>query len=164
MLPFAASLCLALLSTSCEKEEPEPSVTIDWYSQAQTTIAVKGEDYDGTVTTFINASVKKTDDVQGQSLFWASSGGRMVYDAFWLSFRFNDIRNAEVGRPLKISQFTFSFPFSSDSTTTTHAYSGTVTLLEKTDDYVVLHFHQLRVSCSFGDFVTEGRLTCELVP
>ena len=62
----------------------------------------------------------------------------MVYDAFMLSIYFDSIEKMKVGDELKI------------------------TLADKGDDHVILHFRNVSFSCSFGDYLTDGYLYCPL--
>ena len=100
--------------------------------------------------------------MDGQSWFVASSGGKMVYDMFMMSIYFDSIDRMKVGDTLKPSRFMFSFFASSTFEATTHTYGGKITLVDKGDDYVILHFDKVSVSCSFGDYVTDGYLYCPL--
>jgi len=164
MLSLATAILLALATVSCDKQAPDNPLTIDWHRLAQTTITTKGDAYDDTVTSFTNVQAKKSSEVEGQSWFIAFSTGKTVYDAFVLSFHFDDIDKLKVGDTLPIRHFLFSFVFSNDSEASTCAYEGSVSLAEKADDHIVLHFQNLRFSCSFGDYLTNGFLYCPLVP
>jgi hypothetical protein len=68
----------------------------------------------------------------------------------------------EIGDTLKASRSIFSFIASSDSNATTYSYNGTITLADKGDDYVILHFNKVRFSCSMGEYLTDGYLYCPL--
>lgn len=81
---------------------------------------------------------------------------------FMLSIYFDNIDKMKVGDTLKTSRFMFSFPASSDSNATTYTYGGRITLADKGDGYVILHFHRVSFSCSFGNYVTDGYLYCTL--
>ena len=100
--------------------------------------------------------------MDGQSWFVASSGGKMVYDMFMMSIYFDSIDKMKVRETLKPSRFMFSFFASSTSDATTYTYGGKISLADKGDDYVILHFDKVSVSCSFGDYVTDGYLYCPL--
>lgn len=164
MPTLAAILCIAMTAVSCEKDTPENRVTIDWNNQAQTTFTTKSDQYEDSVTTFREATVHKTSDIEGKSWFSAGSSGGHVYDSFLLSIYFDDIKNMKVGDELRISRFMFTFFYSSDSNATTYSHGGKIILAEKTDDQVVLLFQGVTFSCSFGDYVTSGYLRCSLLP
>jgi hypothetical protein len=68
----------------------------------------------------------------------------------------------KVGKTLNPSHFVFSFVASSDSNATTHEYEGKITLADKGDDYIILYFDNVHLSCSFGDYLTNGYLYCPL--
>lgn len=86
----------------------------------------------------------------------------MVYDMFMLSCYFDSIDDMKVGETLKPSRFMFSFIASSDSNATTYEYEGKITLADKGEDYIILHFNKVRFSCSYGDYLTDGYLYCPL--
>ena len=156
-------IAAALVALACSKESISPDDLFNAHVKvAQTTIKTKGWDYEDTVTSFPSVAIYKKSDIQGQSWFTASSGGRMVYDMFFLSIYFDNIDKMKVGGTLKPSRFMFTFPASSDSRATAHEYVGTITVAGKGDDYVILHFHSFRVSCIFGDYLTDGYLYCPL--
>lgn len=153
----------ALVLSACSKESISPEDLFNANVKvAQTTIKTRGGDYEDTVTSFPSVAVYKKSDLQGKSWFTASSGGRMVYDMFFLSLYFDNIDKMKVGDTLKPSRFMFTFPASSDSRATTSEYGGKITLAGKGDDYVILQFHNFHVSCIFGDYLTDGYLYCPL--
>lgn len=164
LLFIASVICLALMTASCVKENPGDTLTIDWIKLAQTVITTKGDTYEDTVTSFASVQVKKTSEFEGKSWFVANSDGKMVYDAFMLSIYFDDLDKLNVGDPLPIDRFMFTFFYSSNSEATTYEYQGSIFLAEKADDHIVLHFNNLSFSCSFGDYVTNGFLYCPLEP
>ena len=154
----------ALLALSCSKESISPEDLFNANVKvAQTTIKTRGGDYEDTVTSFPSVAVYRKSDIQGQSWFTASSGGRMVYDMFFLSLYFDSIDKMKVGDTLKPSRFMFTFPASSDSRATTYDYGGKITLAGKGDDYVIFRFNHVSVSCIFGDYLTDGYLYCPLL-
>ena len=162
ILIISALISLALMSVSCTKDTPGNGLTIDWDNRAKTTFTTKSDQYEDSVTAFNDISVSKTSEFEGKSWFFAISDGKLVHNAFVLSFYFDDINRLKVGEKLPISKFLFSFVFSNDSNATTNTYRGSVYLVEKADDHVVLHFQNFRFSCSFGDYVTNGYLYCPL--
>jgi len=164
ILTLTAILSLTLMTVSCNKENPGPEPTVDWHSMALTTITPNSDTNENAVIAFGSASVQKTSEIDGKSKFFAISNGKMVHSAFIIDFYFDNIDRVKVGQTLDISDFSLWFPFSSDSRTTTHNYSGTVSLAKKADDYVVLYFHNVSASCSFGDYVTNGAVHCSLIP
>ena len=162
ILIISALISLALMSVSCTKDTPGNGLTIDWDNRAKTTFTTKSDQYEDSVTAFSDISVSKTSEFEGKSWFFAISDGKLVHNAFVLSLYFDDINRLKVGEKLPISKFLFSFVFSNDSNATTNTYRGSVYLVEKADDHVVLHFQNFRFSCSFGDYVTNGYLYCPL--
>ena len=153
----------ALLAVSCSKDTISPEELFGNEAQAaKTTIHTKSSEFEDTVTTFSRTKVCKRSDMDGQSWLCAWSGGKMVYDTFMLSIYFDSIEKMKVGDELKISRFLFSFIFSNDSHATTFEYGGKITLADKGDDHVILHFRNVSFSCSFGDFLTDGYLYCPL--
>ena len=86
----------------------------------------------------------------------------MQYDCFCLSIYFQDVDQMKVGEALKPSRFFFSFYFSSNSDDSAFEYSGKIILAEKGEDYVILDFQNVGVSCGMGDYVTDGYLYCPL--
>lgn len=164
ILTLTAILSLTLMTVSCNKENPDPEPTVDWHSMALTTITPNSDTNENAVIAFASASVMKKSEIDGKSEFCALSNGKMVYDAFVLNFYFNDIKRTDIGQTLDISDFSLWFPYSSDTRTNTHSFSGTVSLAEKAEDHVVLYFHQVSASNSFGEYVTNGQVYCTLVP
>ena len=158
-----ALITAALVASACSKESISPEDLFNANVKvAQTTIKTRGGDYEDTVTSFPQVAVYRKSDIKGKSWFTANSGGRMVYDFFFLSLYFDNIDKMKVGDTLKSSRFMFTFPASSDSRASTYEYGGKITLAGKGDDYVILRFHNFQVSCIFGDYLTDGYLYCPL--
>ena len=158
-----AILTAAVLAVSCSKDYISPEELFrDSSKVAKTVIRTRGEEPEETETTFSDIAVYRNSDEKGQSWFCAFSGGRMVYDMFMLSIYFNSIDKMTIGNTLKASRSVFSFIASSDSNATTYSYSGKITLADKGDDYVILHFDKVLFSCSMGDYLTDGYLYCPL--
>ena len=163
LLASFAAVTAILAAVSCSKDYLSPEELFkDSSKQVRTTITTKSGEEIGTVATFRDIAVYRNSDVEGQSWFCAFSGGRMVYDMFMLSIYFNSIDRMEIGDTLKASRSIFSFIASSDSNATTYSYNGTITLADKGDDYVILHFNKVRFSCSMGEYLTDGYLYCPL--
>ena len=80
----------------------------------------------------------------------------MVYVFYVLSVYFENIDNLKVGDTISPSRFMFSFPASSSSDATTQIYDGNISIADKGDDYVILHFDKVRFSCSMGEYLTDG--------
>lgn len=158
-----ALVAVALLAAYCSKDAISPEELFGNEARvAKTTIHTKSDEFEDTVTAFSRTKVCKQSDVEGQSWLCAWSGGKMVYDAFMLSIYFDSIEKMKVGDELKISRFMFSFIASNDSNATTFEYGGKITLADKGDDHVILHFRNVSFSCSFGDYLTDGYLYCPL--
>ena len=159
-------LAVTLMALSCSKDNPysiSPEELLNNpLKAAKTTIVTKGPDATEAVTSFNNVAAYRQSEFEGQSWFIAFSGGRMVYDMFVLSFYFDSIDNMKVGKTLKPNRFMFSFVASSDSNATTYEYEGKITLADKGDDYVILYFDNVHLSCSLGDYLTNGYLYCPL--
>ncbi|MBO6029119.1 MAG: hypothetical protein J6P75_07940 [Bacteroidales bacterium] len=163
LFTMLASLSALLSMVSCSKDSISPEELFQNSDKvAKTSIHTRSDEYEDTETTFQSIAVYRNSDKEGQSWFVASSGGKMVYDAFMMSIYFDSIDNMKVGDVLNPSRFMFSFIFSSDSEATTHTYKGKITLADKGSDYVILRFNKVRMSCSFGDYVTDGYLYCPL--
>lgn len=165
---FFAFFAITLMASSCSKDSyiSPKELFKDSSKVAKTTITTKGEEPETTVSTFKSHPViTKKSDIAGQSHFWASSGGKMVYDAFIISMFFDNIDNLKVGDTISPSRFLFSFVYSSASETEaeTHTYEGTISIADKGDDYVILLFDKVGFSCSMGDYLTDGYLYCTLV-
>lgn len=158
-----AIFTIAVLAMSCSSDHLSPEELFkDSSKVAKTTIHTRSNDFEDTVTTFSEPIIYKKSDMEGKSWLCAWSGGRMVYDMFMLSLYFDNIDNMKVGDTLKPSRFMFSFPASSDSNATTQTYEGRITVAGKGDGYVILRFHKFGVSCSLGEYVTDGYLYCTL--
>ncbi len=163
MLTRFAVFAVAVLAMSCSKDYLSPEELFNDSSKvAKTTIHTKSNEFEDTVTSFSSPVVYRKSDMEGKSWLSAWSGGKMVYDMFMLSIYFDNVDYMKVGDTLKTSHFMFSFPASSDSNATTYTYGGKITLADKGDDYVILHFHKVSFSCSFGRYVTDGYLYCTL--
>ena len=167
LAPFTL-FAVALLAMSCSKADVNKDVISpeelfrNSSMTARTTIHTKGDAYEDTVTTFPEVAVYRKSDKEGQSWFVALSGGKMVYDLFMLSIYFGSIDDMKVGDTLKLSRFMFSFFASSDFNATTYDHSGTITLANKGDDFVILRFNKVSFNCSYGKYVTDGYLYCPL--
>lgn len=154
---------IAVLAVSCSKDYISPEELFNDSSKvAKTTVHTKSNDFEDTVTAFNNPVVYKKSDLKGKSWLCAMSGGKMVYDAFMFSLYFQSIDRMKIGDVLNPDRFCFSFFFSSYSDATTYSYGGKITLADKGDDYVILRFHKVSYSCSFGEYVTDGYLYCTL--
>ena len=149
---------------SCSKDCISPEELFkDGSKVAKITIHTRSDYYDDTETTFSSPVVYRKSDVEGQSWFSAfSNKGRMVHELFMLSIYFDSIDRMRVGNTLKTSRFVFSFLASSDSNATSYTYGGKITLADRGDDYVILRFHEVSVSCSLGSYVIDGYLYCPL--
>ena len=160
-------MSIAFLAASCSKE-PVPAVTPeDLFNGssklAETTIYLNDDSVkEPQITDFARANVYRNSDKPGQSWLSAWSGGKMVYDCFFLSIYFQNIENMKIGEALDVSRFVFGFSFSSNSEDYTHKYSGRITLADKGDDYVILEFHNVGVSCNLGGYLMDGYLYCQL--
>ena len=159
-----ASVAALFALVSCSKDYISPEELFgDEAKVAKASFHTRSKEYEDTEIPFTSPAVYKKSDMEGQSWFFAfSSGGKMVYELFMLSIYFDDIDGMKVGDTLKTSRFLFSFPASSDSEASTYTYGGKITLADKGDDYVILRFHKVSVSCSFGKYVIDGYLYCSL--
>ena len=158
-----AVLVAAILAMSCSKDLISPEELFNNGSKvAKTKIHTKVDGNEDSVATFRDQTVYRYSDTEGQSWFSGSSGGRMVYDSFMMFIYFDDIERMKIGEKLNIRDFHFGFYLSSDSNAYTKKYSGSITLADRGDDYVILRFNNLRCSCSLGDCVTNGYLYCQL--
>lgn len=160
------AVAVVLMALSCNMDSPYSISPEELFNDplkvAKTTITTKGPDATEAKASFSKVAAYRKSEFEGQSWFVASSGGKMVYDMFMLSFYFDSIDRMKVGETLKPSRFMFSFVASSDSDATTHEYEGKIILADKGDDYVILFFDKVRLSCSFGDYLTDGYLYCPL--
>ncbi len=160
------AMAVALMALSCSKDNPynisPEDLVNDPMKIAKTTITTKGPDATEATASFSKVAAYRKSEFEGQSWFVAYSGGRMVYDMFMLSCYFDSIDDMKVGETLKPSRFMFSFIASSDSNATTYEYEGKITLADKGEDYIILHFDKVRFSCSYGDYLTDGYLNCPL--
>jgi len=86
----------------------------------------------------------------------------MVYDAFMLSLYFGDVEQMKTGEALNPSRCVFSFNFSSASNNAVDTYGGQIVLADKSDDYVIFRFNNVKFNCAFGKYVTIGDLYCLL--
>lgn len=149
---------------SCSKDCISPDELFkDGSKVAKTTIHTKSSEFEDTVTPFASTAVYRKSDLEGMSWLCAMSGGKMVYDSFMFSLYFDRIDHMKVGDVLHPGRFLFTFFYSSYSNATTDTYGGKITLAGKGDDYVILRFHQVSVSCSFGDYLIDGYLYCPLL-
>jgi hypothetical protein len=156
-------MAVALMALSCSKDYITPEDLFNNSSKiAKTTIRTRGDNLEDSVVGLPSVAVYKKSDFEGQSWFVAHSGGRMVYDAIMISMYFDCIETMSVGDTVKPSRYMFSFIFSSDSNASTYEYSGKIKLAGKGDDYVILRFDKVKVSCSMGDCTTDGYLYCPL--
>ena len=163
LITTLATLAALITLVSCQKDYISPEELFkDGSKVAKTAIHTKSAEFENTVTTFNSVAVYRKSDFEGQSWFVAHSGGKMVYDAFMLSLYFDSIDKLQVGDVLNPRRFWFSFIFSNDSRATTYDYSGKITLADKGDNYVILRFHRVGFSCSYGDYLTDGYLYCPL--
>ena len=154
---------VAILAMSCSKDLISPEELFrDESKVAKTTIYYKSSEHEDIVSPFSNKKVYRYSDTKGQSWFVANSGGRMSYDAFMMDVYFDDIDRMRPGEKLNIHRFHFGFYYSSNINAYTNEYSGSITLADKGDDYVILRFDNLKCSCSLGECVTNGYLYCEL--
>ena len=155
LFTMLASFAALFSLVSCSKDYISPEEFFKGgYKVAKTAIHTRSDEYEDTETSFQRMAVYRKSDEKGQSWFVASSGGKMVYDMFMMSIYFDSID--------KPSRFMFSFIASSTSDATTYTYGGKISLADKGDDYVILHFDKVSFSCSFGDYVTDGYLYCPL--
>ena len=168
LLRTLASVSVLLALASCHKAnyssywDPK-DLDLDPAVVAKTTIHFSQYySYHDEVATFKSATIYRKSDMEGKSYFIAWSGGKMVYDMFMLSIYFDSIDELKAGDTLYPSRFLFAFPASSDSRAMTHTYEGKITVAAKGVDYVVLQFHNLSLSCYYGDYVTDGYLKCQL--
>lgn len=164
-----AIISIALMGTSCNQEYTSPDDLIEHPGKAATvTNTTKSDKYPDIKIQFRDAIIYKYSTLEegteweNKSYLWASSGGKMVYDAFAMSMFFDNIDSLKTGDTIEPHSFRFSFIWSSDSNATTHEYEGKITLADKRKDYVVLHFDKVRCSCSFGDYMIDGYLYCDL--
>ena len=158
-------IAVALMALSCCKNAPSitpEDLVNDPLKVVKTTIVTKGDDVKDATTSFRDVAVYRKSDFEGQSWFVAHSEGKTVYDAFMLSCYFDSIDSMKVGETLTPSRFMFSFIASSDSNATAYEYEGKITLADKGDNYVILYFDNVRLSCSLGDYLTNGYLYCPL--
>ena len=157
------ALCtFAFAATSCRKDDgtihtPDNDMSVT----AKVTITKDGSN-DKTVTLFKEMSVYRESSMEGKSWLTALSGGKMVYDAFMLSIYFDCIDNLNVGDTIIPSRCMFSFFYSNDSNATTHEYEGTISLADKSADQVIIHFDNVKFTCSFGEYIIDGYLNCPL--
>ena len=163
LLMTLASVAALFALFSCSKDYISPEELFGNEAKvAKTKIHTRSDEFEDTETTFKSVAVYRKSDMEGKSWFCAMSGGRMVYDAFMFSLYFDDIDRMHVGDVLKPGRFMFGFFFSSDSYAYTDSYEGKITLADRGDDYVILRFQKVAVSCSYGQYVTDGYLYCPL--
>lgn len=153
-----------LISTSCSKDSQSSEESENRNSEtAKITITTKSEKSDEIITRFSNVLFYKKSDIEGKSHLWASTAGKMVYDYFILSIYFDYIDKINTGDIITPSQCWFSFALSSDMDASSYDYEGTITLVDKNDDQVVLYFDKVLFRCSFGDYLIDGHLTCPVL-
>lgn len=158
-----ATVAALFTMVSCSKDYITPDELFgDGSKIAKTKIHTRSDEFEDTETSFKSVAVYRKSDKDGKSWFCAMSGGRMVYDAFMFSLYFDNIDGMELGDVLKPSRFMFGFFFSSDGNAYTDTYEGKITLADRGDNYVILRFHKVTFSCSYGKYVTDGYLYCPL--
>lgn len=163
LLITLASVAALFALVSCSKDYITPEELFgDETKVATIKIHTRSDEFQDTETSFKHVAAYRKSDVEGQSWFSAMSGGKMVYDAFMFSLYFDDIDKMTVGDVLKPGRFWFGFFFSSDSHAYTDSYGGKITLADRGDGYVILRFHKVTVSCSYGRYVINGYLYCPL--
>lgn len=158
---FICISAFALIGTSCIKEGISSEDSIENSDKvAEITIKTKGENSETMVTMFRDANFYRKSDYEGQSWFCAMSGGKMVYDAFMLSMYFDSLDHLNAGDIIEPSRLWFTFYYSSNSDAWTHDYEGTISLVDKGDDFAILHFDKVLCSCLYGDYLIDGYLEC----
>ena len=155
-------IAVALMALSCSKHYLSPEEVFKLDLSAKVTLVSNSGDSEKKEFSIPTVAVFRKSEIEGQSWFTGFSGGKMVDDSFFMSIYFNSIDNMKVGQTLKISHFLFTFPLSSESAASTQSYSGKITLADKGDDYVILHFQKLSFECSFREYITDGYLYCPL--
>lgn len=157
---FSILAAAILLTVSCEEEDspnsPFSAATIQFKS-------AEVEETIGFANSFVIREVHNDGKYDGLSWLSANSDGRMAYDMFYLSFYFDQIDNVKPGTILKHVRSVFSFPASSDSRNYTTEYKGKLSLKDKGDDYVIIHFNNVKFSVAYGDYVFDGDLQCPLL-
>lgn len=169
MIKLTAVICFALVGISCNKEYISPEDLFENPSKAAIiTNTTKSDKYPDIEVQFRDATVYKYSTLQEgteleeKSYLWASSGGKMVYECCAISMFFDNIDSLKAGETIEPRTFRFSFLFSSDSYASTHEYKGRIRLAGKSKTFAILHFDKVRVSCSFGDYMIDGYLYCDL--
>ena len=163
LLITLASVAALFALVSCSKDYISPEELFgDETKVATIKFHTRSDEFQNTETSFKHVAAYRKSDLEGQSWFSAMSGGKMVYDAFMFSLYFDDIDKMTVGDVLKSGRFRFGFFFSSDSRAYTDSYGGKITLADRGDGYVILRFHKVTVSCSYGRYVINGYLYCPL--
>lgn len=158
-----AVLMAAVLTMSCSKDLISPEELFrDETKVAKSRIHTKVEGDEDMVTTIHNKEIYRRSEKEGQSWFVGHSSGKMVNDSFMMFVYFDNIDRVRVGNKLNIRDFDFGFYYSSDMNAYTDKYSGSITVADKGDDYVILRFNNFSCSCSIGDCVTDGYLYCPL--
>ena len=156
-------LCtFAFAATSCRKDDGSIRTPDNDMSETAKVIITKDGSNEETMTLFSNTAVYRKSELEGKSHFIASSGGKMVYDAFMLSIYFECIDNLNAGDTIIPSRCMFSFFYSSDSNATTYEYEGTISLADKSAEQVIIHFDNVKFTCSFGEYIIDGYLNCPL--
>ena len=160
---LSAILVGAVVAASCTKDLISPEELFrDETKVAKSRIYTKVEGCEDTVTTIHNKEIYRRSEKEGQSWFVGHSSGEKVHDSFMMFVYFDNIDRVRVGNKLSIRDFDFGFYYSSDSNAYTNKYSGSITVADKGDDYVILRFNNFSCSCSLGDCVTDGYLYCPL--
>ena len=156
-------LCtFAFAATSCRKDDGSIRTPDNDMSETAKVIITKDGSNEETMTLFSKTAVYRKSELEGKSHFMASSGGKMVYDAFMLSIYFDCIDNLNAGDTITPSSCMFTFFYSSDSNATTHGYEGTISLADKSAEQVIIHFDNVKFTCSFGEYIIDGYLNCPL--
>ena len=157
------ALCtFAFAATSCRKDDGSIRTPDNDMPETAKVIITKDGSNEETMTLFSKTAVYRKSELEGKSHFMALSGGKMVYDAFMLSIYFECIDNLNAGDTIIPSRCMFSFFYSSDSNATTYEYEGTISLADKSEDQVIIHFDNVRFTCSFGEYAIDGYLECPL--
>ena len=102
LLTCFAVFAVAIVAASCSKENISAEEFFLDSSRVAKTIIYPKNDYfnDPTVTTFRDALIIKESDKQGQSMLFAASSGKLVYDCFCITIFFDDIDHIREGDTL----------------------------------------------------------------
>ena len=157
------ALCtFAFAAASCRKDDGTIHTPDNDMSVTAKVIITKEGSNDETVTLFKEMAIYRESSMEGKSWLTALSGGKMVYDAFMLSIYFDCIDNLNAGDTITPSSCMFTFFYSSDSNATTHEYEGAISLADKSADEAIIHFDNVKFTCSFGEYTIDGYLNCPL--